>query len=103
MRGPWHDRAGPATSRRVLATRPISLPERSALIAAPRTGITLYLTSTFPGRDELLATLGKHKASKGCVYIKKLADVDIKVLEQMIAATVGDIKNRTGYVSSSTK
>src|SRR4051812_10332854 len=38
VRGPWHDRAGPATSRRVLATRPISLPERSALIAAPRTG-----------------------------------------------------------------
>ena len=36
--GPWHDRAAPATSRRVLATRPISLPERSALIAAPRTG-----------------------------------------------------------------
>src|SRR3954447_15952461 len=38
VRGPWHDRAGPATSRRVLATRPLSLPERSALIAAPRTG-----------------------------------------------------------------
>ena len=34
--------------------------------------------------DALLAKLGKHKVGKGCLYIKKLADVDVKVLEQLV-------------------
>lgn len=37
-------------------------------------------------REELLAKLGKHKTGKSCLYINKLADVDMDVLEQMIAA-----------------
>jgi hypothetical protein len=36
----------------------------------------------------LLAKLGKHTTGKGCVYIKKLADVDEKVLEAMVAKSV---------------
>ncbi len=46
--------------------------------------ITLYLSSEFKDRTELLSVLGKHKTSKACIYIKKLSDIDIKVLEQMI-------------------
>ncbi|GAA4040405.1 DUF1801 domain-containing protein [Parerythrobacter jejuensis] len=37
-------------------------------------------------RDELLAKLGKYKTGKSCLYINKLADVDMDVLEQMVAA-----------------
>lgn len=37
-------------------------------------------------REELLAELGKYKTGKSCLYINKLADVDMNVLEQMIAA-----------------
>lgn len=37
-------------------------------------------------RDELLAKLGKYKTGKSCLYINKLADVDLDVLEKMIAA-----------------
>ena len=37
-------------------------------------------------REELLAKLGKHSTGKSCLYINKLADVDMGVLEQMIAA-----------------
>lgn len=37
-------------------------------------------------REELLAKLGKHSTGKSCLYINKLADVDLNVLEQMIAA-----------------
>ena len=37
-------------------------------------------------RQELLAKLGKHKTGKSCLYINKLADVDMDVLEQLIAA-----------------
>ena len=37
-------------------------------------------------RDELLARMGKHSTGKSCLYINKLADIDLKVLEVMIAA-----------------
>ncbi|MEP5938706.1 MAG: DUF1801 domain-containing protein [Erythrobacter sp.] len=37
-------------------------------------------------RDELLSKLGKYKTGKSCLYINKLADVDLEVLEQMIAS-----------------
>jgi len=38
--------------------------------------------------ESLLPKLGKHTRGKGCVYIKKLADVDLKVLEAMAAKVV---------------
>ena len=40
------------------------------------------------GSEALLPKLGKHTRGKGCVYIKKLADVDQKVLEAMVAKAV---------------
>ena len=46
--------------------------------------ITLYLESNFPRHEELLARLGKHKTGKGCLYIRRLSDVDLNVLEQLI-------------------
>jgi hypothetical protein len=38
--------------------------------------------------EAMLGKLGKHSTGKGCLYIKKLADVDLKVLEKMIAFAV---------------
>src|SRR5580658_7350965 len=38
--------------------------------------------------DKLLAKLGKHTTGKGCVYVKKLADVDAKVLESLVTKSV---------------
>ncbi len=38
--------------------------------------------------EAMLDKLGKHTTGKGCLYIKKLADVDVKVLEKMIAFAV---------------
>lgn len=49
--------------------------------------ISLYLCSDFKEKEPLLEKLGKHKASKGCVYINKLADVDTKVLRKLIDAS----------------
>lgn len=40
------------------------------------------------GAEALLARLGKHTTGKGCLYIKKLADVDLKVLERLVANAV---------------
>jgi hypothetical protein len=45
---------------------------------------TLYITIGYDNYTDLLKNLGKHKTSKGCLQIKKLADVDMKVLEKLI-------------------
>jgi len=58
--------------------------------------ISIYLTAEFAGRDVLLARLGKHKTGKGCVYIRTLADVDPKVLEQCVVAAVAARKRHHG-------
>ena len=50
-----------------------------------RAQLVLYLAASLPGRDALLAKLGKHSTGKGCLYIRKLADVDLAVLEELIA------------------
>lgn len=54
--------------------------------------ISLYLSPADPKRDELLARLGKHKAGKGCVYVRKLADIDADVLKELIVHSVKTLK-----------
>ena len=54
--------------------------------------ISLYLFN-FNGKDELLKKFGKHKAAKACIYVKKLADIDSKVLKTMITNSVEYIRN----------
>ena len=49
-----------------------------------KANITLYLTMSIKSFDADLKKLGKHKTGVGCLYINKLADVDVKVLEGMI-------------------
>lgn len=56
--------------------------------------LVVYTAPGFEGREVLLAKLGKHKAGKGCVYIRRLADVDLKVLERLVAQSVADTKRR---------
>lgn len=53
-----------------------------------KSSLTLYVLNGAPDQAELLARLGKHKASGGCLHIKKLVDVDLEVLEQLIADSV---------------
>lgn len=50
--------------------------------------ITLYLSSKFDDRDELLAKFGKHTTSKACIYVKKLEDIDTAVLMQMVENSI---------------
>ena len=51
---------------------------------SPRsTNLVLY-SGSFPEYAALLERLGKHKAGKGCLYLNKLADVDLSVLEEII-------------------
>lgn len=53
-----------------------------------KAAISLYINVPTENRDELLSKLGKHKASKGCIYVKKLADIDIEVLKNMISLSL---------------
>jgi hypothetical protein len=48
--------------------------------------------SGFDAHADLLKKLGKHKTSVGCLYIKKLEDVDKKVLKELIVETVKTMK-----------
>ena len=54
--------------------------------------ISLYLAAGFPEREPLLAKFGKHTTGVGCVYINKLADIQIDVLKEMIERSVAFIK-----------
>ena len=52
---------------------------------SPRTAnLTLYVLSDHPDQADLLARLGKHRTSVACLYINKLSDVDLDVLEQLV-------------------
>ncbi len=62
-----------------------------ACFSPRKTAIVLYLSS-FEKKEELLKKLGKHKAAKGCVYIKKLEDVDTEVLKKMVTASFKAVK-----------
>jgi len=50
--------------------------------------ISLYTSLESAKRDEFLQKFGKHKASKGCIYVKKLTDINIDVLKEMIDEAV---------------
>ena len=45
-------------------------------------------------KPELMKRLGKYKTGKGCLYINKLSEVDIKVLEELVTQAVKEIKTR---------
>jgi len=62
--------------------------------------ISVYLIGSFPGRDELLAKLGRHKMAKACLYIRRLSDVDLAVLEQLVVGSVAEMKRRYGQSQS---
>lgn len=62
---------------------------------APRkSALTLYVLWYQSENDELLAKLGKHKCGKGCLYINKLADVNMDVLERIIHRAATDLEGR---------
>jgi len=65
-----------------------------AAFAVRGSELVVYIAAGFEGRDVLLAKLGKHKTGKVCVYIRRLANVDLKVLETLVARSVAETKRR---------
>lgn len=54
--------------------------------------LTLYVMSELGDYSNLLEKLGKHKTSVACIYINKLADIDIEVLEKIVKQSFLDAK-----------
>jgi hypothetical protein len=54
---------------------------------SPRSAKVVLYVGGFREYDNLLSKLGKHKRSKACLYINKLADVDLRVLEEIVRRT----------------
>jgi hypothetical protein len=50
--------------------------------------LTLYIMSGFREFDTLMFQLGKHKTGKSCLYVKRLADIDLKVLESLMRRSI---------------
>lgn len=63
---------------------------------SPRaSNLTIYIMPGFKSYGPLLKKLGKHKISGGsCIYIKKLDDIDIKVLAEIIKLSVRDMRKK---------
>lgn len=60
-------------------------------LASRKQAITLYLSYDI-NKYSILKTLGKYKTGKGCLYIKKLSDVDIETLKQLIDKAIEELK-----------
>jgi len=64
--------------------------------------ITLYVVNGSPKQLGLLEKLGPHSTGKSCLYIKKLADVDEKVLEKLVKDAYTQSKKGTGGCGAET-
>lgn len=70
---------------------------------APLTGfairgreLVLYLSVDSEEQQALLARLGKHKMGKSCLYFKQLAELDSSALQQLIAGSIAELRQRYG-------
>jgi hypothetical protein len=58
--------------------------------------LVVYVTAEGSKQKALLSKLGKHRMGKVCLYFKQLADLDKSVLEQLVAASVAEVRRRYG-------
>ncbi len=64
---------------------------------SPRKGeLVLYILPELLAKPELMAKLGKHRHGVSCLYIKSLADVNLKVLEDLVTRSVKVVKRKYG-------
>ncbi|MGQ0385088.1 MAG: DUF1801 domain-containing protein [Gammaproteobacteria bacterium] len=68
---------------------------------APRKpDLVLYIMDWKHESTAVLAKLGKHKLGRSCLYIRRLADVDLKLLEKLIAASARKSRRLPGMSCS---
>jgi hypothetical protein len=57
--------------------------------------LTLYIWAGFAGYSELMKKLGKYKTGKSCLYIKKIDDIDLSVLKELVERSVAYMLKRS--------
>lgn len=65
-----------------------------AAFSPRKAAISLYFHLPAEDRENLLAKLGKHKAAKGCIYVKKLTDIDVEILKKMVSISVKELQKQ---------
>jgi hypothetical protein len=61
-----------------------------------KANLVLYIMPGFAQYDALLGKLGKHKTGASCLYVNKLADVDMDVLRKLVAQSVAAMRKKYG-------
>ena len=56
--------------------------------------LTLYVMAGFSEYDDLLGRLGKHTTGKSCLYVKRLSDIDLDVLRELLERSVAHIREK---------
>lgn len=56
--------------------------------------LVVYLLADSPAQRALRARLGRHRMGRSCLYFKRLADLDVEILEALIAGSVADVRRR---------
>jgi hypothetical protein len=70
----------------------------------PRKGkITVYLMDGTARYAALLARLGKHSTSRVCLYLKRLSEIDLPVLEQIVRESYEYVKSKDGHMRRAVK
>lgn len=59
-----------------------------------KSNLVCYIMPGYTNFDPILERLGKHKLGKSCLYLNKLADVDMDVLEELIRAGLDDMEKK---------
>jgi hypothetical protein len=59
-----------------------------------KANLSLYIMPGYQDLDSFLTRLGKHKKGAACLYVNKLADIDMSVLEELVLHSVGDLKKK---------
>ena len=62
--------------------------------SARKANLVVYILPGYTDFSEILTRLGKHKLGKSCLYINKLTDVDLAVLEELIRAGLADMAEK---------
>ena len=58
--------------------------------------LVIYIMPGFSDYGDLLGKLGKYRTGKSCLYVNKLDDVDLELLEQLVRESVAEMKRRYG-------
>lgn len=62
---------------------------------APRSRqLVIYLNGQIPAQAQIAGTLGPHKLGKACLYVRRLADIDLEVLDQLLEMSIADLRKR---------